>query len=81
MTELRGGPGTQGIGKQDRPELSPARFSFPLPPTARQCVAIARLCRALGIREQLEDRPMSRIEAQRLQYDLLCRVRGMNAKG
>lgn len=69
------GPDAQGIRKQDRPGLPPARFGLPLSKTFRQCRAIGKLCMILGIREQPEDRPMSRVEAQRLQYDLLCRVR------
>jgi hypothetical protein len=37
-----------------------------LPPTGRQTRTIARLCRARGITEPLEERPSNRLEASRL---------------
>jgi hypothetical protein len=37
-----------------------------LPPTIRQTRMIARLCRAKGITEPLEERPSTRLEASRL---------------
>jgi hypothetical protein len=39
-------------------------------PTPAQIRAIAKLCGALGIREELESRPMKRWEARNLIYKL-----------
>lgn len=43
--------------------------------TAGQKRAIAKLCMALGIREELEQKPMTRKSANALQYRLLCELR------
>lgn len=43
--------------------------------TAAQCIAIVRLCFALGIKEPLEQRPMSKGEAGRLIRELSAQVR------
>lgn len=48
----------------------PPASSWTLPPTGRQCRAIARLCTYLGITEPLEDKPSNRWEARRLMYEL-----------
>jgi len=37
-----------------------------LPPTVKQTRTIARLCRARGITEPLEEQPSNRLEASRL---------------
>lgn len=41
-----------------------------LPPTEKQCVAIARLCIAHRINEPLESTVKTRYEARRVIYDL-----------
>ncbi len=46
------------------------------PPTGEQCRAVAKLCIALHIREPLEERLASRLEARNLQYRLLAQLRG-----
>ena len=50
-------------------------MSWDEPATARDKLAIARLCIALKIREELEQRQMSRGEARTLRYELLCGLR------
>ena len=46
--------------------------------TARQKVIIARLCMALGIKEEVEQRLMSKGEAGRLIRELLARIKDKN---
>lgn len=43
--------------------------------TARQCIAIARLCIALNIKEPLEQRPMTKGYAGRLIRELYTELR------
>lgn len=50
-------------------------YSWQLPPTAKQCLAITRLAQALGIREPIENSPSNRWEARRMLYDLKNRVK------
>lgn len=47
-------------------ERIPPTSSWNLPPTARQTLAITRLCQQLGITEYLEDKPSNRREARNL---------------
>ena len=44
--------------------------SWTLPATSRQVAAVARMCIRKGIREHLEEKPMTRWEARRLLYKL-----------
>ena len=44
--------------------------SWQLPPTSKQCRAIARLAQYLGIKEPIEDTPSNRWEARQLIYTL-----------
>ncbi len=45
------------------------------PPTEEQVRAITRLCRALKIREPLEETPSNRLEARNLIYELQARLK------
>lgn len=49
--------------------------SWNLPPTAAQLASITKMSRSLGIKEPLEDVPSNRLEARRLQYDLVNALR------
>lgn len=49
--------------------------SWNLPPTSAQVRAITRMSQRLGIKEPLEDTPSNRLEARRLQYDLVNALR------
>jgi len=49
--------------------------SWNLPPTAAQIAAITRMSCILGIKESLEDTPSNRLEARRLQSDLVNALR------
>ena len=44
--------------------------SWTLPATSRQVVAITRLAMQLGIKEPIEEKPMTRWEARRLLHEL-----------
>lgn len=48
----------------------PASSSLNLYPTARQALAVTRLCAQLGITEALENTPSNRLEARALIYRL-----------
>ncbi len=52
-----------------------AQASLTLPPTARQCHRIAVWCRALGIREPLEEQVNTRAEARDTMYRLMRELR------
>ena len=49
--------------------------SWNLSPTAAQLASITKLSHKLGIAEPLEDTPSNRLEARRLQYDLVNALR------
>ena len=49
--------------------------SWELPPTGRQGRAIAKLCIALRVKEELEWLPCTRREARNLMYDLRRKLR------
>lgn len=51
-------------------------MSWDEPATGRQKLAVARLCAALGIREELEQEAMTRLEARRLIYELRSELKG-----
>ncbi len=61
-------------------ELVPQTSSLNLPPTAKQCRRIALFCRALGIREPLEEQVVNRHEARNLIYDLLWQLKRKEVK-
>lgn len=55
--------------------------SWTLPPTARQCIAIARLCTELGIKDNLEDKVKTRWEARHLMHELRQKRKGGVSNG
>ncbi|MDD5547057.1 MAG: hypothetical protein PHO67_07905 [Candidatus Omnitrophica bacterium] len=48
--------------------------------TPQQRVAIDKLCRILRVPNDSDNRPLTRRNAQHLQWQLLCRVRAMPRK-
>ncbi len=59
-----------GVGMKVEPDSS-----WNLPPTAAQLTSITKMSHNLGIKEPLEDTPSNRLEARRLQYDLVNALR------
>jgi hypothetical protein len=55
--------------------------SWELPATPRQCRAIAKLAKSLGIREPIEERLANRREARAIQYNLLKQLKAKNGSG
>lgn len=51
-------------------EKIPLGSSWRLPPTGKQCEAITRLCMIAGVKEELELKPSTRLEARNQIYDL-----------